>query len=73
MHVVQSHLDGLPGMMLIAQTQKFHLTIIIQSGPLDFEDPRNQGSRRRGGPSAPPRSRLEVPTSKFPLPRLASF
>ena len=36
-----------------------------QTGPLDFEDTRNQGNRRRGGASAPPRTRLGVPPSKF--------
>ena len=44
-----------------------------QTGPLDFEDPRNQGNRRRGGASAPPRTRLGVPPSKFCSARYRHF
>ena len=44
-----------------------------QGGPLDFEDPRNRGSRLRGGALDPPRSRLGVTSSKLSSPRLASF
>ena len=44
-----------------------------QTGPLDFEDTRNQGNRRRGGASAPPRTRLGVPPSKFCSARYRHF
>ena len=44
-----------------------------QTGPLDFEDTRNQGNRRRGGASAPPRTRLGVLPSKFCSARYRHF
>ena len=44
-----------------------------QTGPLDFEDTRNQENRRRGGASAPPRTRLGVPPSKFCSARYRHF
>ena len=44
-----------------------------QTGPLDFEDTRNQGNRRRGGASAPPQTRLGVPPSKFCSARYRHF
>ena len=50
-----------------------YLVKIIQTGPLDFEDTRNQENRRRGGASAPPRTRLGVPPSKFCSARYRHF
>ena len=44
-----------------------------QSGPLDFEDPWNQGSWLWGKALALPRSHLGVPSSKLSSPCLALF
>ena len=49
------------------------LVRLDQTDPLDFEDPRNQGNRLRGGASAPPRTRLGVPPSKFCSARYRHF
>ena len=66
------HFSFFSFVFLLSRQAMQHISL-HQSGPLDFEDTRNQENRRRGGASAPPRTRLGVPPSKFCSARYRHF